>query len=289
MDEVRVKKVYFNGSMVPLSGVRVSPFDYGFLYGYGLFETMRAYNGVVFRLEDHLNRLMESARVLKFSAIPDTIKLSYAISETLEVNGLKDARIRLNYSIGEGAMVPDPDTCKEPVTLISAQEYTPLSGKIYETGYSAILSSFRRDSLSVLSRLKTGNYLNSLLARREARKAGADEALMLNEKGHLTECSSSNLFLVLNEILYTAPAESGLLPGITRQVVLELAAGLNMDVRIQEIPVDFIKKAQEAFLTNSIMEIMPLTSFMGQPVGMGKPGPITKKLRTAYSSLTLAP
>ena len=286
MGELEERVIYVNGVLVPLSRARISPFDHGFLYGYGLFETMRAYDGHVFLLEQHLARLYQSAETLRFGELPGKAEIASAILQTLEANDLKDARIRLSVSMGEGEMVPDPATCKKVTVIVAAQKYIPPKPQTYDKGFSAILSSFRRDSQSILSRLKTTSYLNSILARQEARKAGVDEAVMLNEKGTLTECSSSNLFLLLGVTLCTPTVESGLLPGITRQAVLEIASQEKVDVRIEELAPGALMKAEEAFLTNSLMELMPLTSFQGQPVGNGLPGPVTKKLMAAYSRLT---
>lgn len=277
--------VYLNGSLIPLSQARISPLDHGFLYGYGLFETMRAYGGAVFHLKQHLERLYDSAAVLKLGQLPPKEQMVFAIHDMLAANLLKDARIRLSVSAGEGEMTPDPGTCKSPIILMLARNYTPLSQQTYKKGYSAVLSSFRRDSQSLLSRLKTFNYIASILARGEARSREAEEAVMLNEKGLLTECSTSNLFLVKGSVLYTPPVESGLLPGITRQTILELAPHEGIDTRINELPLDSLINVDEAFITNSLMEIMPLTTFNNSPVGKGQPGPVTKRLIAAYARL----
>ncbi|MBI4330057.1 MAG: aminotransferase class IV [Chloroflexi bacterium] len=276
---------YLNGDLQPLAQTRISPLDYGFLYGYGLFETMRAYGGRVFLLDTHLERLYHSAEALEFPPIPSAGELSGAVTQVLAANGLKEARIRLTVSLGEGDMVPNPATCKNPSVLVTARQYTPISRETYARGYSTILSTVRRDSASVLSRLKTCNYLGGLLARQEARRAGADEAVVLNEKGMLAECSASNLFLVTDDLLYTPTVESGLLPGITRQTVVEIAGQLGIAVKVEELSPEALEKADEAFVTNSIMEIMPLTSYEGALVGEGKPGPVTLRLMAAYSRL----
>ena len=213
--------VYLNGSLVPRSQARISALDYGFLYGFGLFETMRAYEGRVFRLDRHLNRLARSAEVLGLP-LPVT-DLRSAVMATIQANQLGDARVRIAVSIGEGGMVPDPSTCDKPTVLILAGHYQPYPEQVYEKGSKAIVSSIRRNSQSPLSRLKSANYLESMLARQEARAAGVDEALCLNEKGLLAEASMSNVFLVTNGTLRTPGPGSGILPGITREAILELA------------------------------------------------------------------
>ena len=278
--------VYLNGALIPRSQAVISVTDYGFLYGFGLFETMRAYHGQVFRLERHLRRLTRSAEILGLAeGIPD---LTGAVRETIRVNRLSDARIRITVSIGEGGMIPDPGTCRKPTVLILAGPYQPHSEPVYERGFEAITSSIRRNSQSPLSRLKSANYLESLMARQEARKAGVDEALCLNEKGLVAEASMSNIFMVSDGVLQTPSEESGILPGITREVVLELASRLKIGAFERDIRPDEVFEAQEAFTTNSLMEIMPLTEVNNKPVGSDRPCPVTQRLMKAYRELVLA-
>jgi branched-subunit amino acid aminotransferase/4-amino-4-deoxychorismate lyase len=213
--------------------------------------------------------------------------LKSAVMATIQANQLGDARVRITISIGEGGIVPDPSTCDKPTVLILAGHYQPYPEQVYEKGFRAIVSSIRRNSQSPLSRLKSANYLESILARQEARAAGIDEALCLNEKGLLAEASMSNIFLVTNGILRTPGQESGILPGITREVVLELASPLGINTLEHDIRLDELFQAQEAFLTNSLMEIMPLTEIDGKPIGSGRPGPLTKRLAMAYKKLVM--
>jgi len=278
--------VYLNGSLIPLSQARISVLDYGFLYGFGLFETMRAYEGQVFRLYSHLSRLVRSAEIL--GLLIGVTDLKGAVMATIQANQLSDARIRITISIGEGSMVPDPDTCKQPTVLIMAGNYHPYPEQVYKKGFRAVVSSIRRNSQSPLSRLKSANYLENLLAKQEARKAGADEALCLNEKGLLAEASMSNIFLVADGVLKTPGQEGGILPGITREVLLELASQLGISTFEQDIRLEEVFQAQEAFLTNSLIEIMPLAEVDSKPVGSGKPGPVTRKLMANYKKLVLA-
>lgn len=277
--------VYLNGALIPRSQAVISAMDYGFLYGFGLFETMRAYHGQVFRLDRHLRRLAHSAELLGLAEeIPD---LTGAVRETIRVNRLSDARIRITVSIGEGGMAPDPGTCLKPTVLILAGPYQPYSEPVYERGFRAVTSPIRRNSQSPLSRLKSANYLESLLAKQEAKNAGADEALCLNEQGLLAEASMSNIFLVSDGSLLTPKEDSGILPGITREAVLELADRLKIGFSERDISPEEAFQAEEAFLTNSLIEIMPLTKLDGQPIGPGRPGPVTQKLRAAYQKLVL--
>ena len=275
--------VYLNGSLIPRSQARISALDYGFLYGFGLFETMRAYGGQVFRLDSHLNRLARSAEILGLPI--QALDLKGAVMDTIHANKLSDARVRITISIGEGGMVPDPSACTQPTVLILAGHYKPYPKQVYEKGFRAVVSSIRRNSQSPLSRLKSANYLENMLAKQEARAAGVDEAICLNEKGLLAEASMSNIFLVNDGMLRTPGVESGILPGITREVVLELAPQLDIDTFEQDIRLDELFQTQEAFLTNSLMEIMPLTEIDGKPVGSGEPESVTRRLMANYKKL----
>jgi len=282
--------IYLNGQLIPHPKAKLSPFDHGFLYGYGLFETMRAYNGHIFRLDRHLARLRCSAESIGLThSILNTTEgkqsLEAACRETLEVNKLKDARLRLTVSAGEGDMMPDPSTCSHPTILITVRTLTALPPQKYESGFTAIRSSLRRNSQSPLSRLKSTCYMENILARVEARAAGCDEALMLNEQGYLAEGSTTNIFLVNSGELITPSLESGVLPGITREAVLEIAQAANIKTLERQAQLEELIEAEEAFVTNSILELMPLTWFEGKPIGTGKPGQLTKQLLAAYRKL----
>lgn len=275
--------VYLNGALVPRSQARISPFDLGFLYGYGLFETMRAYSGHIFRLESHLERLSKSARLLGLPL--RGLDLGKACYDTLRVNRLSDARIRLTVSIGEGEAVPDPPKHPRPTVLIIATEYTPPSIEVYRRGYAAIVASTRQNSHSPLSRLKTTSWLNYILARKEARVKGADEAILLNERSFICEGSTSNIFLMSCGTLITPSLGSGCLPGVTRQTVIELAPELGIKVAEREVQLEELLEADEAFLTNSLIELMPLTEVNSKPIGERERGKVTMVLRKAYKRL----
>jgi len=275
--------VYLNGSLVPRAPAMLSPLDYGFLYGLALFETMRAYDGRIFRLEEHLNRLAQAAEEL--AIMVDIAELRNAVMATIKANKLGDARVRLTVSAGEGEMTPDPDTCLKPTVLVMARSYHPYSEDVYVRGFRAIVSSYRRNSRSLLSRIKSANYAESLLARQEARKAGADEAICPNERGLVAEASMCNIYLVSGGVLKTPGPDSGILPGITRGVVLELAAGMGIPVAEGDIQPEELFGAREAFLTSSLIEVMPLTVIESKAVGSGQPGVLTRKLMAAYKKL----
>ncbi|OGO07340.1 MAG: hypothetical protein A2Y61_03595 [Chloroflexi bacterium RBG_13_60_13] len=269
---------------MPLSQARLSPFDYGFLYGYGLFETMRAYSGHVFRLEAHLARLRRAAQALDMSldGIPD---LSKALYDTLEANRLSNARIRLTLSGGPGEPVPDITTCREPTVLITARDYVHHSNSVYRQGFKAIVSSTRRNTHSRVSGLKSLNNLDNLLARREAKLAGADEAILLNDQGFIAEGSSTNIFLVSGNILHTPGEDCGILPGVTRAVVLELARSARIKAIEKKVALEEFAAADEAFCTSSLIEIMPITRIGEEAIGPGVPGTVTEKLTAAYRRL----
>ena len=278
--------VYLNGYLMPLGQASISVLDYGFLYGYGLFETMRAYGGKIFRLDSHLSRLARAAEILGLPI--GALELKDAVMDTIKANKLSDARIRITISMGEGGMVPDPSTCGKPTVLILAGHYQPYPEQVYQKGFRAVVSSIRRNSQSPLSRLKSANYLESILAKQEARAAGVDEALCLNEKGLLAEASMSNIFLVTDGILRTPGQESGVLPGIIRETIMELASQLGINTLEQDIRLDELFQAQEAFFTNSLIEVMPLIEVDGKFIGSGRPGSLTQRLMVAYKELVLA-
>jgi branched-chain amino acid aminotransferase len=272
--------VYLNGLFMPLSEAKISVTDSGFLFGYGIFETMRSYSGKIFRLDDHLSRLSKSADRL---AIPVKVEdFKKVVLETVSRNEIPDARVRLTITLGEGNPATDPGTSRNPTVLVTLVKYTPYPAEIYGKGFKTIISTIRRNSRSPLPGMKTACFLESLLARQQAREAGVDDALLLNDRGNLAEASSSNLFLVANSALKTPGLESGILPGITRGVILKLAAELRIKLVETDISPEELMSAEESFITNSMIEIMPLTTIDGQVIGSGKPGPVAGRLMTAY-------
>ena len=282
--------VYLNGTLIPRSQARMSVFDHGFLYGYGLFETMRAYHGTIFLLDRHLKRLLDSAAVIGLGTGPDSIDLTKACTDTLKANALQEARLRLTISRGEVASFPGSGSDVTPTVLVTATGYSPMPAQTYDKGFKAGVSSFRRCSQSPLSRLKSTNYLLSVLARAEAEADGLDESLLLNERDFITEGSISNVFFVANSGLITPPVESGILPGITRQVAMELAGALGINVREVDIRLEDLGHFDEAFLTNSVMELIPLVEVRDKAgkfttIGSGKTGKITRRLMAAYREM----
>ena len=274
---------YLNGELLPREKAKVSLLDYGFLFGFGLYETVRVYSGKVFRLDNHLARLRYSGAHL--GMVIHTTLIRDAVNDVIKANGFKHARLRISVSIGEGTMSPNLDSCKHPTIAVLASKYKPPNREKYQNGYEVILSSIRRSSFSPVTFLKSANTMENMLARRDARDAGADEALFLNEKGYLTEAAGSNLFIVKDGILKTPRYESGILPGVTRVVVFELAAQLRIKFKEVNLRLADLLQADEVFITNSLIEIMPVTIFNGKPIADGKPGALTGKLVKAYKAL----
>jgi branched-subunit amino acid aminotransferase/4-amino-4-deoxychorismate lyase len=281
--------VYLNGSFVARAEALVSVYDHGFLYGYGIFETMRAYNGRIFLLERHIERLLEAATELKIDTGLSAAGLEEACRATLAANGLKEARLRLTVSRGEAG--PFPGVSKKPTVVITASSYTPPPPLKYESGFRAALATYPRLSQSPLYKIKTTSYLANILARLDAEAAGLDEAIFLNECSHLAEGSASNIFLVRpSGGLATPSPDSGLLPGVTRRAVLELADEMRIASAEGQVRIADLEHFSEAFLTNSTMEIMPLVSVRDNEgktitLGSGKPGPITRRLMAAYREM----
>ena len=285
-----IEIVYLNGALIPRSEARVSVFDHGFLYGYGLFETMRAYHGRIFLLERHLSRLLKSAEAIGLDSKLAGIDLGKACLDTLAANGLEEARLRLTVSRGEVESFPGDSSNITPTVLVTARHYSPLPAEAYDQGFRVGVSSLRQYSQSLLARIKSTSYLLNMLARLEAEAAGLDESLLLNEQGSITEGSTSNIFFAASGSLVTPSLKSGILPGITREVVIELAGTLGIIVTESEVRLEDLKRFDEAFLTNSMMEIIPLVAvrdITGKviTIGSGKPGKVTRRLMAAYKEM----
>jgi branched-chain amino acid aminotransferase len=258
----------------------------GVLYGYGVFETMRAYAGRVFRLDAHEARLRDGARALAFAVPFDGDELRRAIQAVLDRNGLTgvDAAVRITL---EGDPPPLDGEARLSLArwIVTARPLVEYPESLYERGAAAVVAAVRRNETSPLSRLKTLNYLDNLLARRAARAAGADEALMLNTQGNLAEGAASNIFILRGRQLVTPLIDDGALPGVARATVLDLAPTLGLEPLETTLTPDILRAADEAFLTNSLMEVLPLVLLDGAPLAGGKPGPNARRLREAYRAV----
>jgi len=275
--------IYLNNKFVAERNAVVSVFDHGFLYGDGVFETLRAYHGRIFRLDEHLKRLKESARGLEIS-LPQTLPvLRRHLEETLLVNHLKNALLRICISRGYGPIGLDPALCRKPTFVIIPRVFKGYNPRQYHHGLKVSIVSVRRTPPPALDpQIKSANFLNNILAKIQAKRNHADEGLMLGVNGYLTEGSISNFFIVSRGQLYTPGVDQGILMGITRRFVIDLARQADIPVKETRLLPSDLYKADECFLTNTSMEIMPITKAEGFTIGDGKPGPVTRLLREAY-------
>jgi len=280
-------KIYISGKFYDKQDAKISVYDHGFLYGDGVFEGMRSYGGKVFRLPQHLERLWASAKAI-WLTIPMTQEaMAQAVYDTLAINGIRDGYIRLVVTRGAGALGLDPNKCSDPQVVIIADHIQLYPRELYEKGLEIITASTIRNHSAALSpRIKSLNYLNNILAKIEGLQAGCVEALMLNAKGEVAECTGDNIFIVRKGTLMTPPIDAGILEGITRDAVIELAQAAGLPV--QQIPLTrhdlFI--ADECFLTGTAAEIIPVVKLDSRVIGTGQPGPITRQLMQQFAELT---
>ena len=272
-------QVYISGKFFDKENAKISVFDHGFLFGDGVFEGMRSYNGKVFRLREHMIRLWNSAKALMIE-MPITIEaMETAVDETLKINGIKDGYIRLIVTRGIGTLGLDAHLCKNPQVVIIADHLALYPQEHYEKGLEIVTASTVRTNPSMVSpQVKSLNYLNNILAKIEGHQAGCGEVLMLNMKGEVAECSGDNIFIIRQGTLHTPPPEAGILEGITRQTVLEIAADMKIPLREAPMTRHDIFSADECFLTGSAAELIPVVKLDGRLIGNGKPGIMTKKL-----------
>ncbi len=273
---------YLNDRFVSEKEALVSVFDTGFLYGDGLFETLRAYDGHIFALDKHLERLARSATRLQLK-IPKSSQLDNLLHQTLQQNKLKNAMLRLTLTRGVNPIPLRPDLCKKSTLVITARAFSGLPAAQYKKGVSAaIVQTPRSTATGSGPAIKSLSFLNNVLAKLEIDPEKHFEALMLSPAGQLSEGTLSNLFWVDQNVVFTPAPETGILEGITRDIVLQLAEENGLAVKIGCYPPEALFKAQEAFLTNSGIELLPLVSVDGKKIGTGLPGLMTQKLRAAY-------
>jgi branched-chain amino acid aminotransferase len=273
-------QVYLNGKIVPSKEALVSVFDHGFLYGDGIYETMRVYDRVIFMLDEHLQRLYRSASLIGLTIPLDADGLKIAIYETLIANALRNAYVRLTISRGQGELGLDPDLCLQPTVAIIAQELREYPKAYYDKGISLIIPNTRRNLKEAINpRIKSLNFLNNILAKIEAKKQGAYEAVMLNARGRLTEGTICNLFFYRDGVVCTPSVACGILDGITRGIVIELAGREGLNVSEGAFTRGDLYSAEEVFVTNTTMEVMPVSKVDSQKYPVGK---ISRLLRTFY-------
>lgn len=280
-------KIYIDGAYFPEEDAKVSVFDHGLLYGDGVFEGIRFYNGRVFRLEEHLKRLWGSARAIALEIPLSVEELSAATLETIRQNGLRDGYIRLLVTRGKGNLGLSPDRCPKASIIIIAATIQLYPPEKYTTGMAMVTCGTRRCSPAALSpAVKSLNYLNNIMAKIEANHAGADEGLMLNEEGYVAECTGDNIFVIKDGALFTPPISSGALRGITRGVVFEIAAELGLRVSEPMLTRYDIYTADECFLTGTAAEVIAAIVLDTRPIGNGSPGKITGRIIERFRELT---
>ena len=271
--------VYVDGKYYPKSEAKISVFDHGLLYGDGVFEGIREYNGVVFKLKEHIERLYRSAHVITLKILLSKEKMTKAVVETLRKNKLKDSYIRLVVTRGVGDLGLDPRKCHKPSVIIITDTILLHESGAKEKGITAMFSWVRRNSVdSTSTEIKSLNYLNSVLAKIEANANGVDEALCLESNGYLAEGVGENVFIVKNGELMTPPTSTGALAGITAEVVAQLAAKLGIKLTVTNLTPFMVFTADEAFFTGTAMEMVPVIEVNKRQIGTGKPGTVTKKL-----------
>ncbi len=279
-------KIYLDGLFVDESEAKISVFDHGLLYGDGIFEGIRFYNGRVFRLTEHIDRLFNSAAAILLKIPLTKAELIEATLETIRQNDLRDGYIRLVVTRGVGSLGLSPNLCPMASIFIIAAAIQLYPPEAYEKGLKVITTSTRRISPAALPpTIKSLNYLNNILAKIEANQAGAGEGLMLNEQGYVAECTGDNIFAVKNGKITTPSASAGALGGITKQAVFDLAILLNIPISEPQITRYDLYIADEIFLTGTAAEVIPTVSLDSRPIGDGTPGPITRQLIAAYREL----
>jgi len=279
-------QVYIDGEYYPKPKAKISVYDHGFLYGDGVFEGIREYNGVVFKLKEHIDRLYRSAHALTMQMPMTKEEMIKAVVETLRKNNLKDSYIRLVVTRGVGDLGLDPRKCPKPSVVIITDQISIRSGNAKETGVTAMFSWVRRNPVDATSHeIKSLNYLNSIMAKIEANACGVDEAICLEHNGCIAEGVGENIFIVKNGELLTPPTSTGALAGITADIIRELAAKLGIKLTVTNLTPFMIFTADEAFFTGTAMEVVPIREVNKRQIGTGKPGPITKKLMAEFQKV----
>jgi branched-chain amino acid aminotransferase len=284
---VKESKIYIDGKFYPEAKAKVSVFDHGLLYGDGIFEGIRFYDGRVFRLEEHIERLWDSAHSICLDIPMSKREMTEAVLETIRQNDLRDGYIRLLVTRGVGDLGLDPRRCKRASVIIITATIALYPREIYQKGLSIVTCATRRTSPSALNpAVKSLNYLNNVMARIEANLAGADEALMLNDAGNVAECTADNVFIIKRGQIFTPPITAGALRGITRAVIFEIAAELGIKILEANITRHDVFVADECFLTGTAAEVIPVIKVDGRPIGNGKPGTITARMIARFREMT---
>lgn len=276
-------KIWLDGQLVDKSEAKISVFDHGVLYGDGVFEGIRIYNGCIYRLEQHFDRLWSSAKYIKLTIPMTRENMTRAIVETVRANGLRDGYIRLVVTRGVGDLGLNPNNCPTPTVFIIADEIRLFPQELYENGIEVISAAVQRQPVSALNpRVKSCNYLNNILARIEANNAGAHEAIILDLRGFVVECTADNIFVVRRGVLTTPPVYLGALRGITRDAVIEIAKEQGREVREEPFTLYEVYDADEVFVTGTAAELVPVVKVDGRTIGEGRPGPVFRELLAEF-------
>lgn len=279
-------KIYINGTLYNKEDAKISVFDHGLLYGDGVFEGIRSYAGKVFRLEEHIDRLWDSAKAIALQLPMTKEEMGQAVVDTLAANDIDEGYIRVVVTRGSGTLGLDPNRCSDPQVIIITDHIALYPKELYENGLEIITVSVARNHPAALSpRIKSLNYLNNILAKIEGIQAGCIEALMLNHKGEVAECTGDNIFLVRGGVLLTPPIEAGILEGITRDAVIELAKEAGIEVREIPLTKHDVYIADECFLCGTAAEVIPVVKVDSRPIGDGTPGAMTKDLIERFHEL----
>ena len=280
-------KIYVDGKFCDEKSAKISVFDHGLLYGDGIFEGIRAYNGRVFQLKEHIDRLFYSAKAILLDIPMSHGEMMKAVVETCRQNGIRDGYIRLLVTRGIGTLGLNPHRCKDPSIIIIADKIQLYAPELYEKGMEIITAPTTRNLHSALNpAIKSLNYLNNILAKMEANIAGCEEAVMLNAEGFVSECTGDNIFIVKARRVFTPPLSAGALHGITRGVVMDLAREEGVSVAEPNLTRYDLFNADECFLTGTGAELIPIVKIDGRVIGTGRPGPLTGKLVDKYRALT---
>nr|AUN35866.1 branched-chain amino acid aminotransferase [uncultured bacterium] len=281
------KQVYINGKLVPKENATVSVYDHGLLYGDGVFEGIRVYGGKVFLLGEHIDRLYESANAIRLEIPMTKAAMTKAVEDTVAANKLDGGYVRLVITRGAGELGLDIRKTSNPQVIIIADSITMYPPEIYANGMKLITASTLRNHPGALSpRIKSLNYLNNIMAKIEGTDTGCAEALMLNHKGEVAECTGDNIFIVKDGVVKTPPCDAGILEGITRNAVIKLAREAGRSVQEVSLTRHDIYVADECFLTGTAAEVVAVISLDGRKIGEGKPGPVTKDLLERFRTLT---
>jgi branched-chain amino acid aminotransferase len=280
-------KVFIDGEFVDSKDAKVSIFDHGLLYGDGVFEGIRSYNRKVFRLDEHIDRLYESADAIRLKIPVKKEEFKARILETLKVNDLDNAYIRAVVTRGIGDLGLDPRKCKNPTIFVITDKIALYPEAFYKNGLPIVIAKTRRNHpITVDPRIKSLNYLNNILGRIDAIDAGTEEALMLSLDGYVVECTGDNIFIVKEGKLMTPPSDLGALEGVTQDAVIDLAEKRGIATEYKKMFPEELFKADECFLTGTAAEIIPVVKIDGKKIGTGMPGEITRQLRQDYRKLT---